>query len=230
MPGRTNTSSSTGSPFDAVNWYTEFAHICLPAVFVDTSSADQADVHARLKDTLTHFGSVVPILGTGTGPKINTNGPACSTVAEIHHFLASFKSRPSSSIVVLRPEAHINPAFLFRIFIANRSIVAVSQTDTTRAYPYLEPLKEEIKYEIDEFYENHLQTQLSVDNCVADVYVPYPFQRCWLMDLAAFDDDESLCDTALFTKGELKELEHRTCKNTDNLDDEDYEFRLVQEA
>lgn len=220
MPGLTNNAlEMTWNKFDSMEMYTKFAPLCLPSTLIQIPQGPAGrqgtnSIQTQIEEALAHFGSVVPHFETITGP-------VCTTVAEIYYFLTTLKTRPSC--MILRQEVPLNPAFLFRIFVHNRAIIAVSQVDTSACYPFLEPLADEIRYEIDEFYENHLQYQLPMESCTIDVYVPYPCQRVWMLELNEYGSGGKM---ALFAPSELARIE----KAGENVDDFEYELRLVSDS
>lgn len=107
---------------------------------------------------------------------------------------------PVSYALALRKNFDVNPALEFRCFVKSRVLVGISQREHLNYYSYLDDLKDSLGYEIEEFFENHLQSSFPDDNFVFDVYIPAPHDRVFLMDINPW---APTTDPLLFTWYEL---------------------------
>lgn len=161
------------------------------------------------------FGVVVPYLGSLRGPK-------CETLGALYKFAkraVAATGASTTTILTLQQWIPLNPALQFRCFVKGRSLIGVSQFNADTYYEFLSPLQDPIMYEVDEFFENHLQNSFPDHNFVFDVYVPYPFDRVWLLDVHKFAPST---DPILFKWNELRAIENVPGSEVD------YEFRLVE--
>lgn len=189
-------------------WYKHYAYLCPRALIVglpDTNIAGKtltssSELESYLVLALENLSAVIPQVGLVEGPK-------CTTPSEICQFLQNAvktTSEKTQEELVLKQWLPLNPALKFRCFVKDRSLIAVTQLDASTSYEFLDPLREPISYEIEEFYENHLQESFPDSDFVFDVYIPYPSTRVWLMDIHAF---ASVADPVLFTWEELNSID-----------------------
>lgn len=90
---------------------------------------------------------------------------------------------PISFNLILLNDFPIAKPLLFRCFVKSRVLVGISQHDTLTHYPFLNDLEDSISYEIEEFFENHLQNAFASTHFVFDVYIPDPYDRVFLLDI-----------------------------------------------
>lgn len=101
--------------------------------------------------------------------------------------------------LVLRQWVAVNPALEFRCFVRNRALIGITQRDMNH-YDFLFPLQDRLAGEIEQFFEENLQTTFPDPDFVFDVYVPAPHDRVWLVDINPF---APRTDSLLFAWDEL---------------------------
>ena len=89
-------------------------------------------------------------------------------------------------------------------------------------YDYLANLEPQLRLQIDQFFATvFLPSEITLENCVLDVYLPRPFDKTWFVDINPFS---RATDPLLFTWNELLSLSRDTSRDCSN-----YEFRLLHE-
>ncbi|AGO11850.1 AaceriADR081Cp [[Ashbya] aceris (nom. inval.)] len=199
---------------------------------------DFPEVHAQVKRVIARFGAVAPKLNW-SAPKDATwllpnNSMKCSEVNDVYlllngsshvmHDLEGAFDECSDEVnekptpeLVLREWFNLNPALEFRVFVRNGEILGASQRDLNY-YDYLKPLEEQLKAAIEGFVYDIALPRFPEDTFVADVYIPRPFTKVWLIDINPF---ARKTDPLLFSWNELCTLKPD--------DDGQLELRLVAE-
>lgn len=202
------------------------------------------EFHGKLKDTIAEFGSVTPKLNW-SAPRdatwiIPNNVMKCQEVNEIYLLLnasnyiahdlenafdecidndTTDSTKDIEFELVLREWFDLNPALEFRVFVENKKIIGVSQRDLNY-YDYLSNLSDTFKDLIDEFVEDTINVKFNDNSYVLDIYIPRPFNKCYLIDINPF---ARKTDPLLFSWNELLTMKE-TLSN-----DMDYALRLVKE-
>jgi len=101
--------------------------------------------------------------------------------------------------LVLRKAFNLNPSLEFRIFVREGVIIGISQRDLN-FYDFLFPLRNDLKKLIMRFWKSEVCGKFTETNYAMDVYVPAPYERCWIVD---FDPWDRRTDPLLFSWGEL---------------------------
>lgn len=114
---------------------------------------------------------------------------------------------------------NLNPAMEFRCFVKERILIGISQRDLNY-YNYLDSLHSQILDSITIFFERYLQTTFDIDNFIFDVYIPRPFNKCYLIDINPFS---RVTDSLLFTWNEITLINGKSS-------DFEPELRLVDEV
>lgn len=129
--------------------------------------------------------------------------------------------QPDTFELVLRQWTQMNPALEFRVFVYRRRIIGVCQRDPNY-YDYLANLEPQLRLQIDQFFATvFLPSEITLENCVLDVYLPRPFDKTWFVDINPFS---RATDPLLFTWNELLCVSRDTSRDCSN-----YEFRLLHE-
>jgi hypothetical protein len=84
--------------------------------------------------------------------------------------------------LVLRKYVNVNPSVEFRCFVRNRRLLGICQRDTTH-FSFLPEIQNDIRHEIQDFFDAHLCDTFPDPNFVFDVYIPAPHNRVWLIDM-----------------------------------------------
>lgn len=202
-------------------------------------------LHQQIKTTLRELGgSVAPKL-SWSAPKdaafmTATNSLECRTPGEIYLLLKSSSfithdlehafddcSDPTSGDeavphhLVLRKWFAINPSLEFRVFVASRRILAISQRDPNH-YPFLQGLQPALTAAITSFFVAHLAPTSPDADFVFDVYVAHRDSeptRVWLIDINPFAPHT---DALLFSWVEILRL-----RNGEKEEGREAEMRLV---
>ncbi|AAS52002.1 ADR082Cp [Eremothecium gossypii ATCC 10895] len=182
--------------------------------------ADFPEVHARVKQAIARFGAVAPKLNR-SAPKdamwrlrnysmkcneandvyLLLNGSshvACDVSDTLLDWLASTEDEPVMELV-LREWLDVNPALEFRVFVRGGEVLGACQRDLNY-YDYLKPLEEKLRTAIEDFVHDVMLQRLPDDTFVADVYIPRPFTKVWLIDVNPFARET---DPLLFSWNEL---------------------------
>ncbi|QLG73403.1 hypothetical protein HG535_0E04870 [Zygotorulaspora mrakii] len=189
---------------------------CMRDPLVDFSA-----IHNQIRDIIAEIGPVTPKLNW-SAPRdatwiLPTNTMKCSEANEIYLLLNASNyimhdlqyalsecsdvkhgERPQYELV-LRKWFDINPALEFRVFIKERQIICISQRDLNH-YPFIETDSKDFKRIIEEFVEGEFLTKFSERNCVADVYIPKPYGKLYLIDINPFT---RITDPLLFSWNEI---------------------------
>lgn len=112
--------------------------------------------------------------------------------------------RPDKFYLILREWFDLNASGEFRCFVKGRKLVAITQRDMNY-YDYLDGLKNDIKKEISQFFDDNLRDTFPDESFVFDVYIPRPFTKVWLIDINPF---ARKTDTLLWDWQELLKLEN----------------------
>jgi hypothetical protein len=175
-------------------------------------TAEFPDFHQAIKDAIVSLGgSVAPKLNW-SAPKdaawimLKTNSMECYTPNDIYLLLKSsnfithdlehaFDDCPPLSsdavaptilyTLVLRKYRALNPAFEFRCFVRNRTLLAISQRDLNH-YDFLLPMKETLQPLIEDFFEDYLQDSFPDPNFVFDIYIEDGKGTIRLIDINPF--------------------------------------------
>ncbi|AEY96301.1 FADR081Cp [Eremothecium gossypii FDAG1] len=182
--------------------------------------ADFPEVHARVKQAIARFGAVAPKLNW-SAPKDATwllpnNSMKCSEANDVylllngsghvmHDLQDAFREcvdggaeRPAPELV-LREWFNLNPALEFRVFVRDGEVLGACQRDLNY-YDYLKPLEEQLRTAIEDFVHEVMLQRFPDDTFVADVYIPRPFTKVWLIDVNPF---ARKTDPLLFSWNEL---------------------------
>lgn len=101
----------------------------------------------------------------------DTSTTTSATDAPIPYHLALRKQIPN-----------LNPALEFRVFVRNRTLLALCQRDLNH-FAFLFPMRNRLLSAIQAFFDHHLKHTFPDENFVFDVYVPAPHTRVWLVDV-----------------------------------------------
>jgi len=85
-------------------------------------------------------------------------------------------------LILRKHIANLNPALEFRVFVRNRTLLALCQRDLNH-FAFLFPMRDQLLSRIQAFFDQNLQTTFPDPNFVFDVYVPEPHTRVWLIDI-----------------------------------------------
>ncbi|AMD20497.1 HDL247Cp [Eremothecium sinecaudum] len=199
---------------------------------------DFPELHKELSEVFNRFSAVTPKLNWSS-PKDATwiipNGTMkCKEANDIYlllnasnyvmhdlqHAFSECKDLDDSADVeyelVLREWFDINPALEFRVFVRDGNIIGISQRDLNY-YDFLAPLKKTLKAKIEEFLYHEVLEKFPDDCFVADIYIPRPFTKVWLIDINPFGRKT---DPLMFSWTELV---------TSYEEDDSYDFRLITE-
>ena len=199
-------------------------------------STEWPEVHDRIKSTISELGGKVAPKMNWSAPKdatwINaTNSMACTTPNDIYLLLKSSnfithdlehafddcvtEDTKENSIVknddipfhlVLRKFVDMNPSVEFRCFVRNRRLLCICQRDTTH-YAFLHEIQNDLRNEIQDFFDDHLMDTFPDPNFVFDVYIPSPHTRVWLIDINPW---AMKTDPVLFNWRDILEMEGPT--------------------
>ncbi|CAG98013.1 cell proliferation protein CDC123 [Kluyveromyces lactis] len=199
------------------------------------------DLHREIAEVIGEYGAVTPklnwsaprdatwILPNNTSKCMNVNDiylllNASNYIAyDLDHAFDECEDRDNSdnqSIqfeLVLRKWFDINPALEFRVFVRDSEIWGISQRDLNY-YNYLEPLQDTFTNLIEEFVYDIVLPNFDLKSFVLDVYLPRPFESCWLIDINPWS---RTTDPLLFSWNEL------ASKDLDS--DASPEIRLITE-
>lgn len=117
--------------------------------------------------------------------------------------------------LVLRKYVDMNPAVEFRCFVRNRRLLCICQRDTTH-YAFLHEIQNDLRFEIQDFFEDHLMDTFPDPNFVFDVYVPPPHTRVWLIDINPW---AMRTDPILFSWRDVLEIEGPTDEDDRHIPD-----------
>ncbi|OCT50508.1 cell division cycle protein [Cladophialophora carrionii] len=193
-------------------------------------SESWADVHAAIATTIRDLGGkVVPKLNW-SAPKdatwiATTNDMECRTPNDVYLLLKSsdfithdlehaFDGCVLSDLagdalprvpyhLVLRKAFNLNPSLEFRCFVRQRRVVAISQREMNH-FDFLFDLRDRFGRLIRDFVEDRLVAGFPDENFVADVYIPPPHEKVWLIDVNPW---APRTDPLLFSWLELLTLE-----------------------
>ncbi|QEU59011.1 Cdc123 [Kluyveromyces lactis] len=199
------------------------------------------DLHREIAEVIGEYGAVTPklnwsaprdatwILPNNTSKCMNVNDiylllNASNYIAyDLDHAFDECEDRDNSDNqfiqfeLVLRKWFDINPALEFRVFIRDSEICGISQRDLNY-YNYLEPLQDTFRNLIEEFVHDIVLPNFDLKSFVLDVYLPRPFESCWLIDINPWS---RITDPLLFSWNELA--------STDLDSDASPEIRLITE-
>lgn len=199
---------------------------------------DFPELHQEIRAIISEFGSVTPKLNWSS-PKdavwiLPNNSTKCNEVNDVYLLLnasnyivhdldhafdecAGVVDNDVKFELVLRQWFDINPALEFRVFVRDSKVFGISQRDLN-FYDYLKPLKGTCARLINDFINNTVVPNFPHDKFVADIYIPRPFKKCWLIDINPW---ARTTDALLFSWNELV---------TKKFDEKDIpDFRLITE-
>ncbi|EXJ62458.1 hypothetical protein A1O7_02895 [Cladophialophora yegresii CBS 114405] len=84
--------------------------------------------------------------------------------------------------LVLRKAFNLNPSLEFRCFVRQGRVIAISQREMNH-FDFLFELRDRFGALIRDFVEDRLVRGFPDDNFVADVYIPPPHEKVWLIDV-----------------------------------------------
>lgn len=84
--------------------------------------------------------------------------------------------------LVLRKYINLNPALEFRCFVKDNSLIGICQRDLNH-FEFLFSMRDDLRANIESFFEQNLKPKFPDPNFVFDVYVPPPHERVWLVDI-----------------------------------------------
>lgn len=127
--------------------------------------------------------------------------------------------------LVLRKSFNLNPSLEFRCFIRNRRLIAISQREMNY-FDFLSELAPKFKRLIEDFVDKKLVPGFPDENFVADVYIPPPHERVWLIDINPWAErtDPLLFSWLELLTMELPEGEGRSAGVVDGNGDDREEF------
>lgn len=138
--------------------------------------------------------------------------------------------------LILRKWILLNPAVEFRVFVRNRTIIAVCQRDLNH-FDFLFEMREKLLHIILSFFNEKIRDGFPDSNYTFDVYIPPPHDRVWLID---FNPWAPRTDPLLFSwlellsmqepSGSLDEDTEATSDDDDDVEELDTlpELRLVR--
>ncbi len=128
--------------------------------------------------------------------------------------------------LVLRKSFNLNPSLEFRVFIRNRCLIAISQREMNY-FDFLSDLAPKFKRLIQNFVDEKLCPEngggFPDENFVADVYIPPPHEKVWLIDVNPWAErtDPLLFSWLELLTMEVPEMEERSHGNGDGAGNED---------
>lgn len=105
--------------------------------------------------------------------------------------------------LILRKYVNVNPALEFRCFVRNRRLIALGQRDTAH-YAFLHDMRNELRNQIQDFFDLHLADTFPDPSFVFDVYIPPPHHRVWLIDINPW---AARTDPILFSWRDILDME-----------------------
>eukprot|EP00753_Platysulcus_tardus_P001436 PLAT11342.1.p1 GENE.PLAT11342.1~~PLAT11342.1.p1 ORF type:complete len:562 (-),score=241.02 PLAT11342.1:1426-3111(-) len=166
-------------------------------------------------------------LGGAVFPKLNWSAPVdtkwvhgslkCTTVGDVllllkssamleHDLELAFercidteRTRPEQFTLVLRKWSALRPSGIFRAFVKQRTLLAVSQRDCSNYYAFLKSARMEIMDVIDGFLIDHVLSTFPLTDFVVDVYVDREYE-VYVIDFGVFSQ---ATDPLLFSWPEL---------------------------
>lgn len=201
-------------PYEETPWSSQNESKPSDPSWEDTSKPSDAstfaDVHQKIKDTISELGgSVVPKLNW-SAPKdalhmaLSKNSMECCSPSDIYLLLKSsifvthdlehafddcvdsathkLSTSDIQYTLVLRPYFKINTAFEFRCFVRERTLVGITQRELTH-FNYSPTMINSLQTTITDFFETKLKDTFEDMNFTFDVYLPEPHNRVRLIDI-----------------------------------------------
>jgi hypothetical protein len=97
----------------------------------------------------------------------------------------------------------------FRCFVREKTLVAISQRDTSAWQPFLKDMQAQLQLILSDFFLSTVKSVFPLNNCkvhidTLDVYIDLPPRfKCWLLDFGPWDRS---VDSGLFTWEELEQM------------------------
>lgn len=174
------------------DWYTDFADITFPTVFIRLSDSEKSDLiddnrgagkqslWPRLTTAIGSFHGGVVINADCCAP---TDSLAFRRRRILHTPISSWKQLVSSEKVItalktgitdklcIRPYRRMDSAREFRLFIKGGQLLAASQYDLRKNYPKLHKKQDELWNSLKDFYNESVKPFSKYDDVVIDVYM-----------------------------------------------------------
>lgn len=169
------------------------------------------DIHARIKQVVTELGGKVAPKLNWSAPKdatwiAATNSMECRGPSDVYLLLKSsdfithdlehpfddcddferdYEHAETKYDLILRKWVQVNPSVEFRCFVRDKKLVAITQRDLNH-FDFLFPMREQLRQQITDFFEEKLMQTFPDPSFVFDVYIPPPHDKVWLIDINPF--------------------------------------------